>query len=127
MQIIDVSVLDGKGLVHIVVSNMIDRLRIQDYFREAEKLFNERDGEILDDDSEHHTNAEKELAALREFVYSTLGELTNRIELCGASPDLTRAVTLSSDLRQAVGNEYNAPNKYAEQRVKESVEFNIKK
>lgn len=43
MQLLDVSVLDGKGLITVAICDIKDRVRLQDYFREAEKLFEERD------------------------------------------------------------------------------------
>ena len=43
MQLLDVSVLDGKGLITIAIADIKDRIRLQDYFREAEKLFELRD------------------------------------------------------------------------------------
>lgn len=54
----------------------------------------------------------------QEFVYAALGEIVNLIEICGASEKLTNAVTFTSDLRQAVGNQFNTPSEYAAERVK---------
>ena len=54
MVIISVNVLDGRGLVPVVVSDIKDRIRIQDFFREAEILFNKRDG--FKDESEDDGN-----------------------------------------------------------------------
>jgi hypothetical protein len=58
-----------------------------------------------------------EKAELQELVHAALGELIDRIELCGASEKLTHAVTLAADLRQAVGNQWNTPDEYAKKRV----------
>jgi len=43
MQIVNVSVLDGKGLISIVVADDKDRIRIQDYFRKSSELIIEAD------------------------------------------------------------------------------------
>ncbi len=51
-------------------------------------------------------------------LYAALGKLIDRIEGCGASTELTDAVVLASDIKQAVGNEWNAPNEYAAERVR---------
>ena len=53
----------------------------------------------------------------QEFLYKALGAIVDRIEACGASPELTHAVTLASDLRQAIGNQYNPASPYALIRV----------
>ncbi len=50
-------------------------------------------------------------------LYEALGEIVNRIEACGASPELTDAVSLASDLRQAVGNDFNPADSFAFDRV----------
>lgn len=52
-----------------------------------------------------------------EFLFAALGEIVNRIELCGASIELTNAVSLASDLRQAIGNQWNYANTFALKRV----------
>ena len=57
----------------------------------------------------------------RDVLYKALGEIVDKIEACGASPELTDAVSLTSDLRSAVGNEYNPANVYSLIRVLESV------
>jgi hypothetical protein len=68
-------------------------------------------------------NELEEAADLLELCYDAALELTKRIEACGASPELTRAVTLASDLRMAIGNRWNPRDKYAAERVrKESKE-----
>ena len=54
----------------------------------------------------------------QDELHAALGALINRIEACGASPELTAAVCLASDIRQAVGNEFNPPNEYAADRAK---------
>jgi hypothetical protein len=56
-----------------------------------------------------------------EVLFAALGQVVNRIEACGASPELTSAVCLASDLRQAVGNQYNKPNPFALKRVLEAL------
>ena len=61
---------------------------------------------------------EQNKAMHQEFLFVTLGEIIDRIERCGASPELTNAVSLASDLRQAVGNQWNPSNAYAFERVK---------
>lgn len=53
----------------------------------------------------------------QEFLFKVLEEITNRIEKCGASIELTNAVSLVSDLRQAIGNKYNPASEYALKRV----------
>ena len=53
----------------------------------------------------------------QELLYKTLGEIIDRIEACGASVELTRAVSLTSDLSQAIGNKYNPSDPYALIRV----------
>lgn len=58
----------------------------------------------------------------QEFIFAALGEIINRIELCGASVELTHAVSLASDLRQAVGNKHNQANSFAFERVKLSLD-----
>jgi hypothetical protein len=50
-------------------------------------------------------------------IHAALGTLVDRIEKCGGSPELTDAVVLASDLRQAVGNRWNPANEYAAGRV----------
>ena len=57
----------------------------------------------------------------QDLLYKTLSEIVDRIEVCGASVELTNAVSLTSDLRQVVGNEYNKPDPYALIRVVESL------
>ena len=52
-----------------------------------------------------------------EFLFLALREIANRIERCGASPELTHAVSMTSDLMQAVGNKSNPGNSYALERV----------
>ena len=43
-------------------------------------------------------------------LHDALRLLCYRIEECGASPELTRAVTLCSDIRASIGNKFNPPN-----------------
>ena len=58
----------------------------------------------------------------REFVFAVLGKLVDRIEACGASPALTNAAILASDLRSAVGNQWNKPDPHAAQRALQALE-----
>jgi len=58
----------------------------------------------------------------QELLYRTLSEIVDRIEACGASPELTHAVSLTSNLRQAVGNKHNPANPYALVQVVEEVD-----
>lgn len=58
----------------------------------------------------------------QEMLYAALGKIVDRIEACGASIELTHAVTLASDLRQAVGNRFNPANSYALDRVIDAVD-----
>jgi len=53
----------------------------------------------------------------QETLYKSLGEIVNRIESCGASPELTHAVSFASDLQRAIGNEYNSADPYSLCRV----------
>ena len=46
-------------------------------------------------------------------IYAALGLIAAKIEQCGASRELTDAVCAVSDLRAAVGNEYNPPKQYS--------------
>lgn len=66
----------------------------------------------------HPVKVKSEDAALLEMCHGALSELISRIERCGASPELTQAVTLCSDLMLSVGNRWNPPDKYAQQRVR---------
>jgi hypothetical protein len=52
-----------------------------------------------------------------EFLCAALTEICYRIEKCGASVELTNAVSLASDLRQAVDG-----NAYAFDRVTKTLE-----
>lgn len=58
----------------------------------------------------------------RDLLYKALLEIGGRIEACGASPELTNAVTLTSDLRAAVGDQYNPADSYALLRVLKAIE-----
>lgn len=62
-----------------------------------------------------------EAANLIDMSYTALRELVQRIEKCGASVELTHAVTLCSDLASAIGNRWNPRDKYAEQRVRDEL------
>lgn len=53
----------------------------------------------------------------RKNIYKALEEISARIEVCGASPELTHAISLVTDLRCAIGNEFNTPDEYALNRV----------
>lgn len=64
---------------------------------------------------------EQNKATDQEFLFAALGEIVDRIERCGASPGLTHAVSLASDLRQAIGNQWNPGNKYALERVQKEL------
>ena len=46
-------------------------------------------------------------AEVRELLYRIVRQLVDRIESCGASPRLTHAVCLASDLAAAIGNARN--------------------
>lgn len=59
-----------------------------------------------------------ELVRLTDLAHPALRELCARIEKCGASPELTNAVTLCSDLCSAIGNEWNQRDRQAEDRVR---------
>lgn len=54
-------------------------------------------------------------------LHRALYALCLRIEACGASPALTEAVTLASDLMRAVGNPDNPADPYAADRVRQAV------
>ena len=56
-----------------------------------------------------------------ETLYAAIREIGRRIEACGASVELTHAVTMASDTASAVGNIWNKPDKYAVDRVKDGV------
>ncbi len=66
---------------------------------------------------------EQNKATEQEFLFAAMGEIVNRIERCGASIELTHAVSLASDLRQAIGNQFNPANSYALDRVKKEIGF----
>lgn len=59
----------------------------------------------------------------QDFIYKALGEIINRIEACGASTELTNAVSLAADLKQSIGNKFNPANTYAFERVKKQLEL----
>ena len=52
------------------------------------------------------------------LLFAAMREIVNRIETCGASPELTAVVSLASDLSSAIGNKFNEPDGYALERVK---------
>lgn len=62
-----------------------------------------------------------ESAALLELAYPALRELAHRIEKCGASLELTQAVTLCCDLASAIGNKWNPRDKNREQMVRDAL------
>lgn len=64
----------------------------------------------------------EESAALLELLWTALGELCERIEVCGASVQITHAVVLANDLRRSVGDMWNTRDKYAEQRVRAALD-----
>lgn len=57
-----------------------------------------------------------------EEIFQALGKLMERIEDCGASPELTAAVMLAEDIRCSIGNQWNPANEYAAQRVREIIQ-----
>ena len=57
----------------------------------------------------------------REELYAAVREIAARIEKCGASPELTHAVTLCSDLASAIGNQWNNPDDSAADRVRKDI------
>ena len=57
----------------------------------------------------------------QDFLFIVIGEIINRIERCGASVELTHAVSLASDLRQAIGNKYNKANEFTFERIKKEL------
>lgn len=59
----------------------------------------------------------------QEELYALLRELVSRIEACGASPELTNAVVLASDIAKAVGNQWNEPSTFAAERVRGILPF----
>lgn len=61
----------------------------------------------------------------QELLFKALREIGDRIEACGASPELTHAVSLTSDLRQAVGNQHNPASPYALLRVIEATKASV--
>lgn len=54
----------------------------------------------------------------QEEIYAGLTKLIRYIEQCGASTELTNAVVFASEIKQAVGNQWNKPNEMAAQHVK---------
>ncbi|MES2995872.1 MAG: hypothetical protein V4733_03590 [Verrucomicrobiota bacterium] len=57
----------------------------------------------------------------QEELYFALGKLVDHIEACGASTELTNAVVLAHDIRQAVGNQFNEADGFAADRVRSAV------
>ena len=57
----------------------------------------------------------------QELLYSVVGEILFRIEHCGASVEITSASSLASDLKQAIGNQWNEPDAYALQRIQKAI------
>lgn len=51
-------------------------------------------------------------------IYSALSEIGARIEACGCSEYLTHAVSLVSDLRRAIGNDWNPADAYSAEIVR---------
>lgn len=58
----------------------------------------------------------------QEELFAALIKLGHRIEACGASVELTHAVTLCSDIRMAVGNQWNPSEQHAADRVRAAPE-----
>ncbi|HEY9462835.1 MAG TPA: hypothetical protein VIR54_07080 [Vicinamibacterales bacterium] len=52
-----------------------------------------------------------------DFLFAALRLVIQRIEECGASPELTRASSVACDLLYAVGNQFNPPRSDARERV----------
>ena len=61
----------------------------------------------------------------QEILYKALGEIVDRIEKCGASPELTDVVSFASELRCAVGNQFNPANVYSLTRVIETIKDDV--
>jgi hypothetical protein len=61
----------------------------------------------------------------QELIFATLYEICQRIEICGASLELTNAVSLTGDLMSAVGNKSNTPDSYALKRVQEAIKDSV--
>lgn len=57
----------------------------------------------------------------RDELFAALRELSYCIEACGASPELTHAVSLCGDISSAVGNQWNPSNPYAADRVRDAL------
>ena len=57
----------------------------------------------------------------QDLLHEALSEIINRIEACGASVELTHAVSLASDLQRAVGNKFNPSDPYSLIRVVEEI------
>jgi hypothetical protein len=51
------------------------------------------------------------------LLFDALGEILDRIEACGASTELTNAVSFTGDLRSAIGNKSNPGNDFSLDRV----------
>lgn len=63
-----------------------------------------------------------EAATIIDASYMALRELARRIERCGASIELTDAVSLCCDLASAIGNRWNPRNKDALRRVLDALD-----
>lgn len=57
--------------------------------------------------------------------YAALLLLITKIEACGASTELTNAVSLAADIAGSVGNESNPPSEFAAERVKAAACLNL--
>jgi len=53
----------------------------------------------------------------QDTLHKAMSEIVDRIEKCGASLELTDAVSFASDLQQAIGNQYNKADPYSLCRV----------
>ena len=91
-------------------------LNSRDYFcgREVPGIVIDPTAVLTDEQTRNYLEALTRVRLNKELIFDALGEIIDRIERCGASLELTNAVTLASDLRQAIGY---PGNKYALERV----------
>lgn len=54
-------------------------------------------------------------------IHAALRQLVDKIEACGASPELTAAVILAGDIKDAVGNEHNPASPFAANQVRKAL------
>lgn len=57
----------------------------------------------------------------QDEIHAALGLAMQKIEAAGASVELTAAVTIVGDCREAVGNKWNPANEYAARRVRDAI------